>query len=305
MLGALGRVTGRPAAARRGRRSRAAHAAHERAHQPRRAAPPPRPRPEHAGRVLDDLHAETEELVGLVEEVVALARGVTDGTPVGARSSWARWRGGRGRAGRAPARSGGHRRPPTTRSSRRRRRPLERAISNLVDNAAKFDPSGGPIEIVVAGGRRRRARPRARASRPATRPALFDRFYRADDARALPGSGLGLSIVRDVAVAQRRHGRGVGAPGGGAERRLPLPVVDLPLVGPNVWDPQRRRHDLRRSVVVQTSRCGGRSGRRRGPRRRGDVERHDVVGRRRNEAGRVTTATTLPCRRSNVTTPLR
>ena len=33
-------------------------------------------------KVLDDLHAETEELVGLVEEVVALARGVTDGAPV-------------------------------------------------------------------------------------------------------------------------------------------------------------------------------------------------------------------------------
>ena len=43
-------------------------------------------------KIIDDLHAETEELVGLVEEVVALARGATDGAPPN-RSTSARWRG--------------------------------------------------------------------------------------------------------------------------------------------------------------------------------------------------------------------
>ncbi|MGW0769724.1 HAMP domain-containing sensor histidine kinase [Streptomyces sp. NPDC002676] len=99
---------------------------------------------------------------------------------------------------------------------------LQRAISNLVENAAKFDRGGkAPIEIHIAGP----ARPGAVRVEVLDRGPgiaegdlirIFDRFYRAADARSLPGSGLGLSIVREVAMA---HG---GAPfafrreGGGA-----------------------------------------------------------------------------------------
>ena len=63
----------------------------------------------------------------------------------------------------------------------------------------------------------------ARASRPADLPHVFDRFYRAPSARGVPGSGLGLSIVRQVA---ERHGgtvRAEAAPGGGTLIRLWLP----------------------------------------------------------------------------------
>ena len=55
---------------------------------------------------------------------------------------------------------------------------------------------------------------------------VFDRFYRADPARALPGSGLGLSIVREVV---ERNGGTVEAsarPGGGASVGFTLPVAD-------------------------------------------------------------------------------
>ncbi|GAA2510165.1 HAMP domain-containing sensor histidine kinase [Streptomyces sp. S816] len=99
---------------------------------------------------------------------------------------------------------------------------LQRAMSNLVENAAKFDRAGqAPIEVHIMGP----ARPgtvrvevldRGPGIAEGDLIRIFDRFYRAADARSLPGSGLGLSIVREVAMA---HG---GAPfayrreGGGA-----------------------------------------------------------------------------------------
>jgi two-component system sensor histidine kinase MprB len=45
---------------------------------------------------------------------------------------------------------------------------------------------------------------------------VFDRFYRAVDARKLPGSGLGLAIVRQVAEAHGGYARASNDPGGGA-----------------------------------------------------------------------------------------
>jgi two-component system sensor histidine kinase MprB len=89
---------------------------------------------------------------------------------------------------------------------------LTRAVSNLVENAAKFDRNGtAPIEIVVAGSMRPGAirvevLDRGPGIADLDLVRVFDRFYRAADARSLPGSGLGLSIVREVSLA---HG---GAP---------------------------------------------------------------------------------------------
>jgi two-component system sensor histidine kinase MprB len=92
---------------------------------------------------------------------------------------------------------------------------VQRALSCLLDNATKFDSSGAPIEVSVREGGI------AVADRgtgiPASELALvFERFHRTDEARTMPGSGLGLSIVRDVA---ERHGGSVFArnrEGGGA-----------------------------------------------------------------------------------------
>ena len=51
-------------------------------------------------------------------------------------------------------------------------------------------------------------------------PFVFDRFYRAEDARKLPGSGLGLAIVRQAAEAHGGYARAENAPGGGALLRV-------------------------------------------------------------------------------------
>jgi two-component system sensor histidine kinase MprB len=99
---------------------------------------------------------------------------------------------------------------------------LERAVSNLVDNAAKFDTSGGPVEVEVVAGRVT-VRDRGPGIDPAEGERLFDRFYRSDAARSQPGSGLGLAIVADVV---RQHGGTVFAqprPGGGADMGFVLP----------------------------------------------------------------------------------
>lgn len=75
---------------------------------------------------------------------------------------------------------------------------LERAVSNLVDNAAKWSPEGSPIDVAVAEGRVSVA-DCGPGIDESDRPFVFDRFYRATGARSNPGSGLGLSIVAKIA----------------------------------------------------------------------------------------------------------
>ena len=106
-------------------------------------------------------------------------------------------------------------------------RALERAVLNLLDNAAKWSPPNGRVrvqmrqldewslvlEVADAG-------PGISAK---DLPHVFDRFYRADTSRTMSGSGLGLAIVRQVAL---RHGGAVWAgraPEGGALMVLRLP----------------------------------------------------------------------------------
>jgi two-component system, OmpR family, sensor histidine kinase MprB len=98
---------------------------------------------------------------------------------------------------------------------------LDRAVSNLLDNAEKWSPAGAPIEIAV-----RRGEVVVRDHGPGfgaeDLPRVFDRFYRARSARGLPGSGLGLAIVRQVAEAHGGTVAAGNADGGGAELRMTL-----------------------------------------------------------------------------------
>jgi two-component system sensor histidine kinase MprB len=99
---------------------------------------------------------------------------------------------------------------------------IERAVSNLLDNAAKWSPPGGEVDVVVRNGELA-VRDRGPGIAEEHVPFIFDRFYRAPSARSMPGSGLGLAIVRQVAEA---HGGTVAveAPeGGGTRMRLKLP----------------------------------------------------------------------------------
>jgi two-component system sensor histidine kinase MprB len=163
--------------------------------------------------MVEDIHAEVEQLTELVNEIVAVSVGdVVDeprepldlaelATDVAARYQR--------RSGRDIVVVA----EPTPVVAQRAA--VQRALSCLLDNATKFDPSGAPIEVSV------RDRGIAVADRgmgiPDNELALvFERFHRAEEARTMPGSGLGLSIVRDVA---ERHGGSVFArnrDGGGA-----------------------------------------------------------------------------------------
>jgi two-component system sensor histidine kinase MprB len=104
---------------------------------------------------------------------------------------------------------------------------LGTAVRNLLDNAAKFGSPDGPVEVRLRGGELT-VRDRGPGIAPDDLPQVFDRFYRASSARAVPGSGLGLSIVRQVA---ERHGGSVeaqAAPGGGTLVRLRLAATAAP-----------------------------------------------------------------------------
>ena len=77
---------------------------------------------------------------------------------------------------------------------------IERAVSNLLDNAAKWSPPGGKVDVIVRNGELA-VRDRGPGIADEDVPFIFDRFYRASSARSMPGSGLGLAIVRQVAEA--------------------------------------------------------------------------------------------------------
>jgi two-component system, OmpR family, sensor histidine kinase MprB len=98
---------------------------------------------------------------------------------------------------------------------------IERAVGNLLDNAAKWSPAEGKVEVTVRNGEVT-VRDHGPGIDEEDLPFVFDRFYRAASARRMPGSGLGLAIVRQVAES---HGGTVTAErpeGGGTLMRLVL-----------------------------------------------------------------------------------
>jgi two-component system sensor histidine kinase MprB len=99
---------------------------------------------------------------------------------------------------------------------------LERAVNNLLDNALKWNPPERPIEVTVEDGTVS-VRDHGPGIDPADLPYVFDRFYRAAAARGLPGAGLGLAIVRQVAEAHGGSVEAANAPDGGAVLQLHLP----------------------------------------------------------------------------------
>ncbi|MEU5714958.1 HAMP domain-containing sensor histidine kinase [Streptomyces sp. NPDC020403] len=71
---------------------------------------------------------------------------------------------------------------------------LERAVVNVLDNAVKFSPPGGTIDVVLHRGELT-VRDHGPGIPAEELPHVFERFWRSPSARQLPGSGLGLSIV--------------------------------------------------------------------------------------------------------------
>jgi two-component system sensor histidine kinase MprB len=92
---------------------------------------------------------------------------------------------------------------------------IGRAITNVIDNARKWSPSDGAIEIRLREGMLS-VRDHGPGFDERDLPHVFDRFYRAAQARRLPGSGLGLAIVRQTALAHGGDATALNAPDGGA-----------------------------------------------------------------------------------------
>ena len=165
-------------------------------------------------RLLDDVTGETRELTNLVNELVELAldsRDTEEPEPVELVA-----------LARTVAAMFEHRskRAVTVEADADvlvwgRPKALQRAISNLLDNALKFDSGDGPVDLFVAPDRVL-VSDHGPGIDPADAPKVFDRFFRADDARSLPGSGLGLAIVAEVAAAHGGVGFVEARPGGGA-----------------------------------------------------------------------------------------
>ena len=108
---------------------------------------------------------------------------------------------------------------------------LERAVTNLLDNAVKFSPPGGTIEVHLEGDRLRIA-DQGPGINEEDLPHVFDRFYRASTARTTPGSGLGLSIVAQTIKSHGGWVKAGVAPGGGAEFTIRLPGTSVPPQSP-------------------------------------------------------------------------
>ena len=102
-------------------------------------------------------------------------------------------------------------------------------LDNLISNAIKFTPEGGHVtvraarrgsdavfEIADTGG----------GIADADRERLFDPFFRSREAnaRAVPGTGLGLTITKAIVEAHNGASRSRTAPGGGTTFRVWLPV---------------------------------------------------------------------------------
>jgi two-component system sensor histidine kinase MprB len=96
---------------------------------------------------------------------------------------------------------------------------IDRAVSNLLENARKWSPPQGQVVVRLRDGELT-VRDHGPGFAERDLPFVFDRFYRAEDARKLPGSGLGLAIVRQAAEAHGGYARAQNAPGGGGLLRV-------------------------------------------------------------------------------------
>ena len=173
-------------------------------------------------RLLGDVTGQLEELTGLVDDVVELARGaeaplVMEDVRLDLLVERAVER---SRLHAPAARFEVELEETLVRGAPDR---LDRAVTNLLDNAVKWSPPGEAIDVSVRDGAVT-VRDHGPGIDPADLPHVFDRFYRSPSARGTPGSGLGLAIVRQTADSHGGTVSAESADGGGARLRLVLPV---------------------------------------------------------------------------------
>jgi two-component system sensor histidine kinase MprB len=123
---------------------------------------------------------------------------------------------------------------------------LERAVTNLLDNAAKWSPPAGTVTVSLREGALQ-VSDEGPGIADEDLPHIFERFYRSPEARTMPGSGLGLAIVRQVAENHGGRVAAARAPSGGALLGVWLPGVS----GPTADEP---------AIATMGSSAGGGSG---------------------------------------------
>jgi two-component system sensor histidine kinase MprB len=176
--------------------------------------------PEELTALRGDIVSELDELTTLVASIVELARGTTpsegevDDVRLDIVTSQlverARRRAGAGVSFDLDLQ------PTLLRGQQER---IARAVSNLIDNARKWSPPGGLVEVRLRDGELS-VRDHGPGFEEDDLPHVFDRFFRSGRARAMPGSGLGLAIVRQAAEAGGGWATASNAPGGGAVVRV-------------------------------------------------------------------------------------
>lgn len=163
--------------------------------------------------ILADLDSETRELGSLVDELVQLATDTWDDEPQESVDLAQITERIVDRTHRRTGRTVTLDAQPAPLVGRPRE--LARAIGNLVDNAAKFSDAPTPVEVTIRPAFVE-VRDHGPGIAPADLPHVFDRFYRAADARPKPGSGLGLAIVDQIVRNHRGTVSVANAPDGGA-----------------------------------------------------------------------------------------
>ena len=117
---------------------------------------------------------------------------------------------------------------------RANRTAMQRLLGNLVDNAIKFTPSGGRVEIRIteeAGRLFLMVSDTGSGIQPQDRDKIYKRFYRGDGSRSTSGNGLGLSLVKAIVVACGGTIEVESAQGAGTTFRVIFPVAS-PAAGP-------------------------------------------------------------------------
>jgi two-component system sensor histidine kinase MprB len=174
--------------------------------------------PEDLAALRADIVEELDELTAIVADIVELARGEKPGEAVDdVRLDLVV----EAQAERTKRRGNGLvldlRLSPTVVAGDPER--INRAVSNLLDNARKWSPDGGTIEVVLEDGVLE-VRDHGPGFDEEDLPHVFERFYRSPRARGMHGSGLGLAIVRQTADSRGGFAQATNAPGGGALVRV-------------------------------------------------------------------------------------
>ena len=175
-----------------------------------------------------DIVEELDELTALVSDVVELARGARPEESlddVRLDSLVADLVGRARRRGADPPALEAELQPTLVRGAPDR---ISRAVSNLLDNAQKWSPPGGLVEVTLEDGTLT-VRDHGPGFSENDLPRVFERFYRADEARGMHGSGLGLAIVKQAAETHGGSVEAANAPDGGAVVRVSFGrPLDLP-----------------------------------------------------------------------------